>query len=192
MWTDADRIAYVGPERGGERPAFEREIDLGGSLVIPGFKNAHTHSAMTFLRSYADDLPLLRWLNEKVFPLEARLTPERVYAFTRLAVLEYLSSGITASFDMYFHRDAYAQANIDMGFRTVMCGALSDGDSVQVRRTTTQSSTSCTRSSATCPGCTPSTRRGTRWQGALRARARAARPLLDARLGDGERDEGRV
>ena len=87
---------------------------------------------MTFLRSYADDLPLLRWLNEKVFPLEDRLTPERVYAFTRLAVLEYLSSGITASFDMYFHRDAYAQANIDMGFRTVMCGALSDGDSVQV------------------------------------------------------------
>ena len=132
VWTDADRIAYVGPERGGERPAFEREIDLGGSLVIPGFKNAHTHSAMTFLRSYADDLPLLRWLNEKVFPLEDRLTPERVYAFTRLAVLEYLSSGITASFDMYFHRDAYAQANIDMGFRTVMCGALSDGDSVQV------------------------------------------------------------
>ena len=109
VWTDANRIAYVGPERGGERPAFEREIDLGGSLVIPGFKNAHTHSAMTFLRSYADDLPLLRWLNEKVFPLEDRLTPERVYAFTRLAVLEYLSSGITASFDMYFHREAYAQ-----------------------------------------------------------------------------------
>lgn len=130
VWADADKIAYAGPPRAGELPMFEREIDLGGSLIIPGFKNAHTHSAMTFLRSYADDLPLLRWLNEKVFPLEDRLNPERVYAFTRLAVLEYLSSGITASFDMYFHRDAYAQANIDMGFRTVMCGALSEGDSV--------------------------------------------------------------
>ena len=132
VWTDADKIAYAGPPRAGELPMFEREIDLGGSLIIPGFKNAHTHSAMTFLRSYADDLPLLRWLNEKVFPLEDRLNPERVYAFTRLAVLEYLSGGITASFDMYFHRDAYARANIDCGFRTVICGALSAGDKISV------------------------------------------------------------
>ena len=131
VWTDADKISYVGPPRG-PMPDFEREIDLRGSLVIPGFKDAHTHSAMTFLRSYADDLPLLRWLNEKVFPLEDKLNPQRVYAFTQLAVLEYLSSGITASFDMYFHREAYAQANIDLGFRSVMCGALSEGDSVDI------------------------------------------------------------
>ena len=123
---------YAGPARSGVLPEFEREIDLGGDLVIPGFKNAHAHSAMTFLRSYADDLPLQSWLFDKVFPLEERLTPEAVYAFTRLAILEYLSGGMTASFDMYFHRDAYAQANIDSGFRTVICGALSAGDRISV------------------------------------------------------------
>lgn len=130
VWTDGGRIAYAGAPRAGELPEFEREIDLNGDLVLPGFKNAHAHSAMTFLRSYADDLPLQSWLFDKVFPLEDRLTPEAVYAFTRLAVLEYLSGGITASFDMYFHRDAYARANIDCGFRTVICGALSAGDKI--------------------------------------------------------------
>ena len=132
VWTDGGRIAYAGAPRAGELPEFEREIDLNGDLVLPGFKNAHAHSAMTFLRSYADDLPLQSWLFDKVFPLEARLTPEAVYAFTRLAVLEYLSGGITANFDMYFHRDAYARANIDCGFRTVICGALSAGDKISV------------------------------------------------------------
>ena len=132
VWTDGGKIAYAGPARDGELPAFEREIDLKGDLVMPGFKNAHAHSAMTFLRSYADDLPLQSWLFDKVFPLEDRLTPEAVYAFTRLAVLEYISGGITASFDMYFHRDAYAQANIDSGFRTVICGALSAGDKISI------------------------------------------------------------
>ena len=132
VWTDGGKIAYVGPARSGVLPEFELEIDLGGDLVIPGFKNAHAHSAMTFLRSYADDLPLQSWLFDKVFPLEERLTPEAVYAFTRLAILEYLSGGMTASFDMYFHRDAYAQANIDSGFRTVICGALSAGDRISV------------------------------------------------------------
>ena len=130
VWTDGGKIAYAGAPRAGELPEFEREIDLNGDLVLPGFKNAHAHSAMTFLRSYADDLPLQSWLFDKVFPLEDRLTPEAVYAFTRLAVLEYLSGGITASFDMYFHRDAYARANIDCGFRTVICGALSAGDKI--------------------------------------------------------------
>ena len=132
VWTDGGKIAYAGPARSGVLPEFEREIDLGGDLVIPGFKNAHAHSAMTFLRSYADDVSLQSWLFDKVFPLEERLTPEAVYAFTRLAILEYLSGGMTASFDMYFHRDAYAQANIDSGFRTVICGALSAGDRISV------------------------------------------------------------
>lgn len=123
LWTDGDRIAYIGPPRP-DAPGFDREIDLHGDLVMPGLKNAHTHSAMTFLRSYADDLPLQRWLFDKVFPLEARLTPEDICVFTKLAVMEYLTSGVTASFDMYYHLDAYAQANIDCGFRTVICCAV--------------------------------------------------------------------
>ena len=123
VWTDGARIAYVGPARP-DAPEFEREIDLAGNLLMPGFKNAHTHSAMTFLRSYADDLPLQSWLFDKVFPLEAKLTPDHIYTFTKLAILEYLSGGITASFDMYYHLDAYAAANMDSGFRTAICCAV--------------------------------------------------------------------
>jgi len=121
VWTEGGRIAYVGPARA-DAPAFEREIDLKGDLLMPGFKDAHTHSAMTFCRSLADDVPLQPWLFEQIFPLEAKLTPERVYRFTRLAILEYLSGGITAAFDMYFYRFANAQAAADSGFRYVLCG----------------------------------------------------------------------
>ena len=121
VWTDGDKIAYVGPAPE-TLPAFEREIDLGGDLVMPGFKNAHAHAGMSFVRSYADDVPLQPWLFEQIFPLEAKLTPEAVYAFTKLSILEYLTSGITAGFDMYYFREAIAQAGIDCGFRTVLCG----------------------------------------------------------------------
>ncbi|MDD6332382.1 MAG: amidohydrolase [Clostridium sp.] len=131
VWTDEDHIVFVGsaeaakPHRTVEG-SFEREINLQGNLLMPGFKDAHTHSPMTFLRSYADDLPLQEWLYNRVFPMEAKLTPEMIYHFTRLAVLEYLTSGITASFDMYVEPEANAQANIDMGFRTVLCGTLNN------------------------------------------------------------------
>ena len=121
VWTDGSTIAYVGPARE-DAPAFERQIDLNGDLLMPGFKDAHAHTAMTFLRSMADDLPLQEWLFGRVIPLEGRLTPEDIYAFTRLGILEYLSSGITAAFDMYYHRAAIAQAGLDSGFRTVLCG----------------------------------------------------------------------
>ena len=127
LWVDGGKIAYIGPAPE-TLPTFERVIDLGGDVVIPGFKNAHTHTAMTFLRSYADDMPLSEWLTQQVFPNEAKLTPEMLYVFTKIGILEYLSSGITASFDMYFHNDAYVQANLDTGFRTVICAALNNFD----------------------------------------------------------------
>ena len=68
VWVEESMILYVGPAIEAH-PPFEREIDLKGNLLMPGFKNAHAHSAMTFLRSYADDLPLQSWLFDKVFPL---------------------------------------------------------------------------------------------------------------------------
>ena len=98
------------------------------ATVIPGFKDAHTHNPMVFLRSFADGLPLHDWLFQQVFPREARLYPEAIYALTRLAVLELLSGGVTAAFDMYYHRDAYVQAVIDSGFRSILCGAVAAGD----------------------------------------------------------------
>ena len=127
VWTEGGSIVHVG-----EAPQalmdFEREIDLRGDLIMPGFKNAHTHTAMTFLRSFAEDLPLDKWLSTAVWPNEARLTNEAVYDFTKLGIMEYLSGGITASFDMYLKNAFNAQANVDCGFRTVLCGALNDFD----------------------------------------------------------------
>ncbi len=123
VWVDGDKITYIGPARA-DSPVFEREIDLKGDLLMPGFKNAHTHSAMTFCRSLADDLPLQPWLFDMIFPLEAKLTPERVYQLTRLAILEYLSGGVTGAFDMYFYRSMGAQAAIDSGFRYTLCSLV--------------------------------------------------------------------
>ena len=127
LWTEGDRISYVGPPRA-DMPDFERELDLGGDLIIPGFKDAHTHNPMVFLRSFADGLPLHDWLFQQIFPREAKLYPEAIYAFTRLAVLELLSGGVTAAFDMYYHREADVQAVIDSGFRSILCGAVAAGD----------------------------------------------------------------
>ncbi|MCQ2406662.1 MAG: amidohydrolase [Oscillospiraceae bacterium] len=122
VWVDGDRISYVGPAKEGPLPSFEREINLKGNLLMPGFKNGHTHSAMTFCRSLADGMPLQDWLFNLIFPLESYLTPEIVYNFSKIALLEYLQAGITANFDMYYHRDAIANASLDYGFRTVICG----------------------------------------------------------------------
>ena len=126
LWVKDGRIALVGDANGQERPAFDREIDCRGNLLLPGFKNAHTHSAMTFLRSFADDKPLHAWLHEDCFPMEAHLTGDDIYHLTKLAVLEYVSGGITAAFDMYYHVDRIAQCAHDTGFRFVLCGAVND------------------------------------------------------------------
>lgn len=105
---------------------WDVEIDCKGNLLMPGFKNAHTHSGMTFLRSMADDLPLQEWLHDKVFPLEAKLNGEDIYHLTKLAILEYLTSGVTSIFDMYLDNDATAQACMDMGMRCVLASGLND------------------------------------------------------------------
>ena len=122
-----DRITYVGNSADAPVSAqWDREIDACGNVIMPGFKNAHTHSGMTFLRSYANDLPLQQWLYDKIFPLEAAMTAEDVYWSSRLAILEYLTSGITANFDMYQKTESIVQASIDSGFRTVLCGSVNN------------------------------------------------------------------
>lgn len=105
---------------------WEREIDACGCVIMPGFKNAHTHTAMTFLRSYADDLPLQEWLDQQVFPKEAQLTQEAAYWLNILGIMEYLTSGITADFDMYFLPIPSAEAARDTGFRTVQVSGLNN------------------------------------------------------------------
>ena len=87
--TDGDRICYLSPVSTLDWQDWDREIDLKGNLLVPSFKNAHTHSPMTFLRSRAEDMPLKDWLYKQVFPAEGKLTDEDCYLFTRLAVAEY-------------------------------------------------------------------------------------------------------
>ncbi|MDO5156340.1 MAG: amidohydrolase [Eubacteriales bacterium] len=103
---------------------FDQQIDCMGNLLMPGFKNGHAHGPMTFLRSFADDLPLQEWLNQKIFPAEALITAEDIYVLMQLAILEYIRGGITTSFEMYFHHDMIAKACIDLGFRVVLSGTV--------------------------------------------------------------------
>ena len=133
LWVQGDSIAYIGDgtDTDGvpgakEGIAWDREIDAGGKLLVSGFKNAHTHTAMTFLRSYADDLPLQSWLNEQVFPREGQLTEDDVYWLNILGIMEYLTSGITSNFDMYFFPPVDARATVDTGYRTVQTSGLNN------------------------------------------------------------------
>lgn len=103
---------------------FDREIDCKGNLLIPGFKNAHSHTAMVFLRSFADDCHLQDWLFNQVFPKEDQLTEDIVYWLTILGIMEYLTSGITTGFDMYFFPPVVAKASADCGFRMVQTSGL--------------------------------------------------------------------
>ena len=126
LWVEGDTIRYVGDGTDETPLAWDREIDAEGNLLIPGFKNAHTHTGMTFLRSYADDLPLHEWLHQQVFPREGQLTEDDVYWLNILGIMEYLTSGITSNFDMYFFPPVNAKASADTGFRTVQTSGLNN------------------------------------------------------------------
>jgi len=95
-------------------------IDCGGKIGIPGFINAHTHLAMVLFRGLADDVPLHIWLEDHIWPTEAKLEPEDVYWCTLLAVAEGLRSGTVAFADMYFHTDEVARAIEESGVRTLL------------------------------------------------------------------------
>ena len=126
LWVEGDTIRYVGDGTDETPLAWDREIDAEGNLLIPGFKNAHTHTGMTFLRSYADDLPLHEWLHQQVFQREGQLTEDDVYWLNILGIMEYLTSGITSNFDMYFFPPVNAKASADTGFRTVQTSGLNN------------------------------------------------------------------
>lgn len=122
VFVDGDSIVAIGEY---DKTA-DTVYDLNGNLLMPSFKNAHTHSTMTFGRSFADDLPLQPWLYDKIFPLEAKLTPQDIYDLSMLAFLEYLTSGTSACFDMYYFPEMMAKASVNFGFRTVMTSGLNN------------------------------------------------------------------
>lgn len=133
LWVRDNKIIYIGDGSDFDSVyeinnlnaiAWEREIDCEGNILMPGFKNAHTHSGMTAFRSLADDLNLQDWLNTMIFPREAKMTGEDCYVLTKLANLEYLTSGITAIADMYLTPETIADACSEMGMRSVLVSGL--------------------------------------------------------------------
>ena len=95
----------------------EQTVDCKGNLLIPAFYNVHCHAAMTLFRGYGEDLPLKRWLNERILPAEDRLTHKSVYVATQLAIAEMLRNGIASFSDMYMFEDAVAEAVLESGIK---------------------------------------------------------------------------
>ncbi|MDI9633919.1 MAG: amidohydrolase [Methanolinea sp.] len=117
-------IASVGAGIGrAARRDADRVIEGHGAFALPALVNTHTHAAMSLLRGYAEDMPLDKWLSEKIWPIEAHLTGEDVYWGTKLACLEMVRSGTVAFNDMYFFMEDAARAVAETG----MCAVLAYG-----------------------------------------------------------------
>lgn len=118
--VDGGYIKYIGKEV----LTADKVIEGNGNLIIPGFYNAHSHSAMTLFRGFGDDLPLDVWLNTKVFPAEDYLTDEKVYYGAMLSCAEMLRGGIVAFSDMYMFMDSVARAVSDVGMKANLARSI--------------------------------------------------------------------
>lgn len=121
------RIIFVGRRSQAEMFTAERKIDARGKVALPGLVNCHTHVAMTLFRGIAEDKPLDQWLREDIWPLEAKLKPDDVYAGALLGCLEMIKSGTTCFADMYFHEEAVAKAVERSGLRAVLAEGIING-----------------------------------------------------------------
>lgn len=121
---DDGRIAYCGPAGAAPAPP-ERVVECTG-ILLPGLVNAHAHSPMTVLRGMGGDLPLLRWLNEVIWPAEALLKPADIEAGMLLGSVEMLRAGVTTSVEMYFHGEQLAAAVLAAGSRLIATMAVID------------------------------------------------------------------
>jgi 5-methylthioadenosine/S-adenosylhomocysteine deaminase len=125
---EGDVISAMGPmvDLPGSSKA-EKTIDAAGHLAMPGLVNTHTHAPMTLFRGLADDLPLMTWLNEYIFPAEAKnVNEEMAYWCSKLAAAEMILSGTTTVADGYFLEDSVAEAFIDCGIRSVVAQGVID------------------------------------------------------------------
>ncbi len=105
----------------------EKVIDARNNIVMPGLINTHTHAAMTMFRGFADDLPLMDWLENYIWPAEKKfITPENVFLGTELAVIEMIKSGTTTFNDMYFFEEEVARASKKIGMRAVVGEGMLD------------------------------------------------------------------
>jgi len=120
-----DTISYVGAHNKNPFKA-DKTIDAHSGLILPGLLNGHTHAAMSLFRGLADDLPLMDWLNNYIFPVESRMDGEFVYAGTMLACAEMIMSGTTTFCDMYLFEEEVARAARQAGMRCVVGEVLYD------------------------------------------------------------------
>lgn len=133
-----DRIEAVGDASELTRrfPGYEK-LDAGRAAVIPGLVNTHTHAAMTLFRGYAEELTLQEWL-ERIWPIEAKLTGQQIYAGALLAAAEALLFGTTTINSMYFYRDdtSEAKAFSDAGLRAVVAHTIFEWTKEEALRVT--------------------------------------------------------
>jgi 5-methylthioadenosine/S-adenosylhomocysteine deaminase len=123
--VEGDRIAAVGP--GVQPEADDDVLDAAGMALLPGLVNGHTHAGMTLMRGYGDDMPLMQWLQDRIWPTEAKLTADDVYWGTRLACVEMIRTGTVRFWDMYWQPEAVARAVEDAGIRASVALPLIDG-----------------------------------------------------------------
>lgn len=123
IFIEDNRIKKIAP-RVEEEP--EEVIDAKGMIALPPFFNGHTHAAMTLLRGYADDMPLKKWLEDKIWPVEAKMTEEDVYWGTKLACLEMIKAGVLFFNDMYWYWEGIARAVEEMGLRAAVSAVFID------------------------------------------------------------------
>lgn len=121
-----DRIADIGPMTGFVDCKALKIIDANGGIIMPGLVNTHTHAAMTCFRGLADDMELMTWLHDHIFPAEAKLDHQKVHAGALLACAEMILSGTTCFADMYLFEDAVAEAAKIAGMRAVVGEVLYD------------------------------------------------------------------
>ena len=124
-------------------------IDGHRKAVIPGLMNMHSHAAMTLFRGYGDDMPLMAWLNERIWPREAKLTDDDVFWGAKLACLEMIKSGTTTFYDMYHRPDATQAAVDETGLRAVLSEACFDHFRPELAERTRQRIKNCFGSVAT-------------------------------------------
>jgi len=118
-------LTYVGA-RDGYSPTVDADevVEASGCAAMPGFVNAHTHCAMTLMRGWADDMDLMPWLEEMIWPAEANITADDVYWGTMLGCVEMLRAGVTCFNDMYHNYEAACRGAIDSGIRACPSGVL--------------------------------------------------------------------
>ncbi|MCD6585100.1 MAG: amidohydrolase [Desulfobacteraceae bacterium] len=121
-----DRIIDIGPKEKFSDCQAAKVIDAKNGIIMPGLINTHTHASMTCFRGLADDLHLMTWLNDYIFPAEAKLNYEKVKTGALLACAEMILSGTTCFADMYLFEDAVAEAAAQAGMRAVVGEVLYD------------------------------------------------------------------